>query len=116
MSKTLSANEKFEKLAAKLLTKPGVTIGSGKRGFGSSALQVNGKIFAMVSSKGCFVVKLPKNRVESLTASGDGAPFVPGHGRVMKEWLEVDSLSAKVSWSALAAEGFEFVGSAAKRL
>jgi hypothetical protein len=114
VSKTHSATDKFQKLAAKFLAKPGVTVGSGKRGFGSSALQVNGKIFAMVSSKGCFVVKLPKNRVEALTASGDGTPFDPGHGRVMKEWFEVGSLSPKMSWSALAAEAFEFVGSQRK--
>jgi len=57
-----------------------VTVGSpGKKGFGSSAHQVNGKIFAMISSRGSFVVKLPKHRVESLEAS---AP-VSGSIRVM---------------------------------
>ena len=37
-----------------------------RRGFGSGALKVNGKIFAMMSSKGKFVVKLPKKRVDDL--------------------------------------------------
>jgi hypothetical protein len=37
--------------------------------FGSSALKVHGKIFAMVSSAGQFVVKLPEARVDQLVAT-----------------------------------------------
>jgi hypothetical protein len=62
--------------------------GSGK-GFGSGALRVNGKIFAMMSSKGHFVVKLSKERVNALIAGGNGTRFDPGHGRLMKDWLVV---------------------------
>jgi hypothetical protein len=63
----------------------------------------------MVSSKGSFVVKLPKRRVEELEASGAGQRFDPGHGRLMKEWLalEPDSTAA---WLALAREALNFVG------
>ena len=38
----------------------------GGKGFGSGALKVDGKIFAMISSQGLFVVKLPKDRVSEL--------------------------------------------------
>jgi hypothetical protein len=62
--------------------------GTGK-GFGSGALKVNGRIFAMMSSKGEFVVKLPEGRVNELVAAGKGSRFDPGRGRVMKEWMAV---------------------------
>ncbi len=62
--------------------------GSGK-GFGSGALKANGKIFAMMSSKGQFVVKLSEERVNALIAGGRGTRFDPGRGRLMKEWLVV---------------------------
>jgi hypothetical protein len=64
---------RFAAIVEALAHEQGVTVGSpGKKGFGSSALQVDGKIFAMVSSRGSFVVKLPKHRVESLEAAGAG--------------------------------------------
>ena len=44
----------------------------------------------MVSSRGAFVLKLPRERVASLVAAGQGQAFDPGHGRVMKEWVRVD--------------------------
>ncbi|MGH8378549.1 MAG: hypothetical protein ACRER7_06305 [Gammaproteobacteria bacterium] len=57
----------------------------GGKGFGSTALKVNGRIFAMMSSKGKFVVKLPKTRVVELVGDGQGEYFDPGHGRLIKE-------------------------------
>jgi hypothetical protein len=48
--------------------------------FGASALRVNNTIFAMLSSKGQFVVKLPRQRVEALIAAGAGRR----HYRVVK--------------------------------
>jgi hypothetical protein len=100
----------------KALTKDdGVTVGAEKKGFGSSALQVNGKIFAMLSSKGHFVVKLPRDRVDALVESGAGVRFDPGHGRVMKEWAVIDPSSkepsSKDQWLSLAREAMRFVGS-----
>jgi hypothetical protein len=76
-------------------------------GFGSRALKVNGKIFAMMSSKGQFVVKLPKERVGELVISGGGECFDPGHGRQMKEWLAVRA--GKANWVQLAEEAYRFV-------
>ena len=77
------------------------------KGFGSGALKVNGKIFAMMSSKGDFVVKLPKERVQELVVSGEGEYFDPGHGRLMKEWIAV--VAGKTSWIELANEAYRFV-------
>lgn len=56
------------------------------RMFGSTGLKVNGKVFAMLV-KGRFVAKLPRERMDQLVASGAGASFDPGHGRLMKEWV-----------------------------
>ena len=81
-----------------------------KKGFGSSALQVNGKIFAMICSSGSFVVKLPKQRVEELEVSGVGAKFDPGHGRLMKEWLSLNHSSIN-ECLPLAREALRFVTS-----
>ena len=80
------------------------------RGFGSSALRVRGSIFAMLSSAGAFVVKLPRRRVDELVASGDGDRFDPGHGRLMKEWLALRPDSS-LDWVSLAGEAMAFVGS-----
>jgi hypothetical protein len=78
-----------------------------KRMFSSSnVLTVNGKIFAMLV-KDRLVVKLPKARVDELTAAGRGAAFEPGHGRVMKEWIAVRE--GHVDWLALAKEAYQFV-------
>jgi TfoX/Sxy family transcriptional regulator of competence genes len=79
------------------------------RKFGSNGLKVNGKLFALFT-QGTLVVKLPKDRVAALVAKGDGKPFDPGHGRLMKEWLTV--VSPKLSWSALAKEAHAFVATA----
>jgi len=71
-----------------------------KKGFGSGALKVNGKIFAMMSSKGKFVVKLPKKLVDELVSGGRGEHFDPGHGRIMKEWVVVGT--REPNWVELA--------------
>jgi hypothetical protein len=60
-------------------------------------------------AQGRLVLKLPKQRVEALIESGDGKRFDPGHGRLMKEWLSLDSDSAQ-DWEALAQEAMVFVG------
>ncbi len=78
-----------------------------RKGFGSGALKVNGKIFAMMSSKGKFVLKLSKKRVDELVSSGKGERFDPGHGRVMKEWVVVGD--EKADWVELAKEAYDFV-------
>ena len=61
-------------------------------------------------TRGSLVVKIPRQRVEALIASGDGRRFDPGHGRLMKEWLSLDPTS-EVEWLPLAREAMEFVAS-----
>jgi hypothetical protein len=78
------------------------------KGFGSGALKVNGKIFAMMSSKGHFVVKLSEERVNALIAAGSGTRFDPGHGRLIKEWLVVTA--APKFWVPLAREARKLLG------
>src|SRR5215831_1407813 len=96
--------QRFAAVVEAFAATPRVTLGAqGKKGFGSSALQVDGHIFAMISSGDRFVVKLPKQRVEALEAAGVGGKFDPGHGRLMKEWLAVDPAST-ADWLALARE------------
>jgi hypothetical protein len=81
-----------------------------KKGFGSAALKVQNKIFAMLV-EGKLVVKLPKTRVEALITSGAGERFEPRHdGRLMKEWVIVESMSEE-GWLDLAREAMEFVAS-----
>lgn len=107
----LSPEACYGKIVTTLADKSGVARGKpGKKGFGSSALCVNDKIFAMLSSKDKFVVKLPKERVDEVVASGKGRRFEPGRGRVMKEWLEVEAVN-KDEWLALAKEARAFVAS-----
>ena len=105
----MSPEERFDTVIEALLGNVGVTLGSpGKKGFGSSALQVDGKIFAMLNG-GRLVIKLPRQRVDVLVAGGDGERFDPRrNGRLMKEWLTVEPMS-DISWPALAKEAYDFV-------
>ena len=102
-----AAERHFASLVEALAGRAGVTVGGGRRGFGSDALQVDGRIFAMVS-RGRLVLKLPAARVEALLAAGDGAPFDAGKGRPMKEWVVLEQRS-RSRWTALAEEALSFV-------
>ena len=73
-------------------------------------MKIHDKIFAMLSWKREFVVKLPTSRVDALIASGVGERFDAGRGRLMKEWLAVEPESA-ARWLPLAREAVEFVPS-----
>jgi hypothetical protein len=99
----------FASIVAAMRDEPGVAYGSqNKRGFGASALKVDGRIFAMMSSRGGFVVKLPRERVEALERAGQGRRFDPGHGRLMREWLAVEQATYEQCLS-LAREALQFV-------
>jgi hypothetical protein len=80
-------------------------VSGGPRRFGSRALKVDGKIFAMLLH-GRFVVKLPAARVDALVAEGHGSYFEPGHGGKMKQWLSITSPT--LSWVELAREAHAF--------
>ncbi len=107
----ITPEDRYATLVDALLGSADVTFGSaGKKGFGSSALQISGKIFAMLAG-GKLVVKLPRQRVDTLAASGNGTRFDPrGDGRQMREWLVVEPTS-DVEWLTLAREAMEFVAS-----
>jgi hypothetical protein len=95
----------FASIAESELAMPGVTSGTG---FGrSEGLRISGKIFAMLV-RGELVVKLPKPRVEDLTASGVGHHFDPGNGRLMKEWVAITP-GASRRWRKLVEEARAFV-------
>jgi TfoX/Sxy family transcriptional regulator of competence genes len=81
---------------------------SDRKGFGSSALCIGGKIFATLV-RDRLLVKLPRQRVDDLVASGDGERLETGDGRAMKEWLSLDPASS-VEWLPLAREALAFVG------
>ena len=108
------AEKGFPRRFAEVLTALGreacVTFGApgANKTFGHSALKVNDKIFAMVSSKEDFVVKLPAGRVDALVTAGVGQRFQSGKGAPMKEWLAVNS-SSRVDWIELAREALVFV-------
>ena len=106
MSVSNSAETRYAQLVELFQARPNVT--QEGRGFGSSALKVDGHIFAMLSSRQQFVVKLPRQRVASLIASGDGAAFDAGKGRPMKEWVVVTP-SSRLDWVSLAEEALAFV-------
>ena len=78
----------------------------GGRGFGSTALKLDGRIFAMLSRIGRFVVKLPRDRVAELVELGKGHYFDPVGGRPMKEWLALEGRPA--SWLKLAREAYAY--------
>ena len=110
-SPSLTPEECYATVVDALLGHTDVTFGStGKSSFGSTALKINNKIFAMLSSKDKFVVKLPRPRVDALIADGEGERFDPGHGRLMKEWIVIESSSPE-RWLSLAKEAMAFVAS-----
>ena len=74
--------------------------------FGSNALRVGGKIFAMLV-RGELVLKLPRTRVDDLVRAGRGVPFDAGKGRPMKEWVVVRA--PERMWLALSREAHTFV-------
>ena len=103
----MTPQQRYSEIVTAFLRRSGVT--QQGRGFGSSALKVGGKMFATLSSSGALVVKLPRQRVDTLVAAGEGRPFEPGPGRVMQEWLEV-GVASDQDWVSLAEEAMAFVG------
>ena len=107
-TKSAPAEKRFARIVDALSGRDGVTVGGGKRGFGSGALQLNGKIFAMLRHD-ALVVKLPAARVAELIATGVAMPFDAGKGRPMREWATLGE-GASRRWLALAREALAYNG------
>ena len=99
--------ELFSALCAEYAGVTGVSVPDGGRGFGSDALKINNKIFAMLVSGG-LVVKLPRARVTELIETGRGQPFDSGKGTPMKEWVVLTGDEAECR--SLVVEAQAFVG------
>ena len=105
---TASSEQRCAAIVRALLRYRGVTGPKKRRGFGSSALWTNEKKFAFMSSKGEFIVKLPRERVDTLVALGKGERCDPARGRPMKEWVALNETS-KLKWLDLERESMDFV-------
>jgi hypothetical protein len=103
---------RWEELVRAVAGEPGVAVPEpgARRRFGSDALTVHGSIFAMLRD-GALVVKLPRDRVQSLLAAGTGAPFGTGRGAPMREWVAVGGTD---DWVPLAREALAFVSAGAR--
>jgi len=104
----MTPEDRFEALAAELAAIPGVTPPGAGAGFGSAALRLHNKIFAMLV-RDHLVVKLPKARVDALVADGEGVRFDANKGTPMREWFSLAPAS-RLAWSPLAREALEFAG------
>jgi hypothetical protein len=104
----MAAKASFEELVDALVGMRGVEPPMATdRGFGSSALKVDGRIFAMCPREN-LVLKLPAARVTELIADDLGEPFDAGKGKPMREWLTVTDDDA-ATWLRLAHEAYRFV-------
>jgi hypothetical protein len=103
---------RFSNIVLAFADQPSVSYGG--KGFGSSALKFGGRIFAMLTSKGEFVVKLTRERVAELVEQSKGQHFDPGHGRLMTEWLVVPPSSRR--WLELAKEAHSVASSRPSRI
>jgi hypothetical protein len=99
-----SPEELFESVVEELIGERDVTRA---KMFGAPGLKVGGKFFATLF-KGALVVKLPREQVDVVVASGQGEHFDPGLGRVMKEWVSVRP-STHDEWLSLAEAAKDFI-------
>jgi hypothetical protein len=81
-----------------------------RAGFGTGSLFVGRKMFGLLDETGALVVKLPPARVAALIAAGEGAPWHPGNGKPLKEYVAI-GLPRQAKWLALATEAREYMGS-----
>ena len=103
----LQIDENFALVVNAFAADRSVSLPGASKGFGSGSLKVRGKIFAMMASKGEFVVKLPKDRVAKMVADGEAELFNPTYKKPMKEWAVI--LNGDVSWVELAKEAYLYV-------
>ena len=76
------------------------------------SLKIKRKMFAFPNEEN-IVVKLPKERVTELLNSGEGLPYDPGNGKIMKEWVIIP-LKSSDKWTDYVKEGMKFALTLAK--
>ena len=103
----LSPAQRFDDLVGRFAGIPDITPPGIGAGFGSSAMRMNGRIFAMLVREQ-LVVKLPAARVAQLVEGGEGTNFDANKGVPMKQWLALNT-SSDQPWIALATEALAFV-------
>jgi len=104
----MTPEKRYAELVAKFAGRRDVSSVHGT-GFGSTGqLKIDRRIFAMLV-RGELVVKLPREKVAELVASGDGKYFDAGKGKPMREWFVLSPASNK-RWLPLAEQAMDFVG------
>jgi TfoX/Sxy family transcriptional regulator of competence genes len=74
---------------------------------GNPSIKLGSKMFGGLYD-GDLIVRIGRERVSELVASGRAAPFDPsGRGRAMKDWAQVPELAD--DWLALAEEAKAFL-------
>ena len=99
------SEDQYEKIKELYLKKEDVQ----KQG---EALKIKKKMFAFLNM-GNMTVKLPKERVSELLSSGEGLPYDPGNGKIMKEWVIIP-LKDSDKWFDYVKEGMRFALTLAK--
>ena len=97
----------FWDLAEPLLTEPGTSIGTLMR---FPCLRAGGNFFATCDHRsGDLIVKLPRQRVSHLIATGAAQPFAPA-GRTFREWASITHRDEDM-WRDLLAEACAYARS-----
>ena len=76
------------------------------------SLKIRRKMFVFHSGEK-LVLKLPKERVTEFLNSGEGLPYDPGNGKIMKEWVIIP-YEQKDKWWDLTEEAMNFAITLAK--
>jgi hypothetical protein len=98
------ARDLYEELTDDLLYDP--AIGRATM-MGYPCVRLAGKFLASFDDTArCLVVKLPRERVTGLVASGRGEPFAPA-GRVFREWVAIPTVDCDL-WQQVLAEAVGF--------
>ena len=78
---------------------------------GLPCLRVSGAFFASCDHRsGDLIVKLPRDRVQQLTATGAGKPFAPA-GKTFREWVVIGDRDP-ARWTTLIDEARAFASRA----
>jgi hypothetical protein len=67
-------------------------------------------MFGLLDDSGALVLKLSPARVQELIEAGVGAPWHPGRGKPLKEYVAI-GIARQARWLGLAREAREYMGS-----